>query len=383
MRGVSLPRTGMLGRFADRLAELRGRLAANPKFHAAAVRNPLTRPIARRKARKLFDLVAGFVYSQVLFAGVKVGLFRALATGPLDLSEVASACDLPEAEARRLVDAAASLDLVAWRADGRVGLADLGAALVANPGVIAMIEHHDLLYADLADPVGLMRGERRRGDTALGAYWPYATAAEPGALDDAAVAAYSRLMGASQTLIAGEVLDAYSVTRHRRLLDIGGGDGTFCVAAAAHAPNLHVGLFDLPAVAERARARFAHEGIADRATATGGDFDRDPLPAGADLVSLVRVLYDHDDDKALRILAAARRAIASGGTLLIAEPMARAPGSETVGDAYFGFYLLAMGSGRARAPEELGRMALVAGFAAPRIVSTRMPLQTGLVVATA
>jgi len=45
--------------------------------------------------------------------------------------------------------------------------------VASEPGIAAMIAHHDALYADLADPVALLRGER--DTTALGAYWPYAT----------------------------------------------------------------------------------------------------------------------------------------------------------------------------------------------------------------
>ena len=41
-------------------------------------------------------------------------------------------------------------------------LGPLGAAMVGNPGVAAMVEHHALLYADLADPVALLRGAARR-----------------------------------------------------------------------------------------------------------------------------------------------------------------------------------------------------------------------------
>ncbi len=56
--------------------------------------------------------------------------------------------------------------------DGRFALADLGAAVIGNPGIAAMVEHHALLYADLADPVALLRGET--GRTRLASYWPYA-----------------------------------------------------------------------------------------------------------------------------------------------------------------------------------------------------------------
>ena len=69
------------------------------------------------------------------------------------------------------------------------------------------------------------------------------------------------------------------------------------------------------------------------------------------------------------------------GTLVVAEPMAGTPGAEAMGDAYFGFYLLAMGRGRARTSSQIALLAAAAGFAEARAVPTRIPLQTGLVVA--
>jgi demethylspheroidene O-methyltransferase len=134
-------------------------------------------------------------------------------------------------------------------------------------------------------------------------------------------------------------------------------------------------------VAERARARFAAAGLAERAEAIGGDFLNRPLPTGADVASLVRVMFDHHDDNAMRILRAVRAALPADGTLLVAEPMAGTKGAEPMGDAYFGFYLMAMGSGRSRSPQRLAEMLEAAGFGAIRQVPTRIPLQTGLLVA--
>ena len=51
------------------------------------------------------------------------------------------------------------------------------------------------------------------------------------------MAAYSTLMATSQPLVSADVLAAYKLERHRCLLDLGGGDGTFLTAAAAAAPN--------------------------------------------------------------------------------------------------------------------------------------------------
>jgi demethylspheroidene O-methyltransferase len=253
----------------------------------------------------------------------------------------------------------------------------LGAALAGNPAVAAMVGHHALLYNDLRDPIGLLRGEHER--TELGQYWPYAGTPRPADAGAADVAEFSALMAASQALVAADVLAAYRFGRHRCLLDLGGGDGGFIVEAAAAAPALRLMLFDLPAVADRARARFAEPGLSRRAQAIGGDFRRDTLPPGADIVSLIRVIHDHDDAAALAILQAARQALPPDGTLLLAEPMADTSGAESVG-AYFSFYLLAMGSGRLRRAEELMSMMREAGFSHVRRVPTRRPMLVRVLV---
>ncbi len=358
----------------DRLRGLHARLVADPRFRRWAIRFPPTRPVARHQARVLFDLCAGFVYSQVLLACVRLRLFPLLhAEGPMTAAALAPRLGLDEAAAARLLGAAASLDLLSRQRDGRYALGPLGAAMVGDEGLQAMVEHHAVLYDDLRDPVALLRGERG-GAGGLQRLWSYARAERPADLAAEEVADYSALMAASQAMIAEDVLDALPLSRHRCLMDVGGGEGVFLSAAAARAARLRVVLFDLPAVAERARARFARNGFGSRAQAVGGDMFRDALPQGADIISLVRVLHDHDDAAALAILRAVRRALPPDGVLLLAEPMAGTAGAEPVGEAYFGFYLLAMGQGRARSAAEIDAMLREAGFAPGRMLRTRMPL---------
>lgn len=365
----------------ERLLNWRDRLLASAGFRRWAVSFPLTRPIARRRAAALFDLTAGFAYSQVLVACTRLRVFDRLRAGPATASELAPGLGLTAEATERLLAAAVALDLLSRRRGGRYGLGPLGAAMIDNPGLTAMIGHHALLYGDLADPVALLRGEV--GETRLMRYWAYARAGSPDELQPDAVAAYSALMAASQPMVAAEILAAYQLKRHRRLLDVGGGEGAFLAAAAETAPELHLMLFDLPSVVERARARLEAKGLAGRAEVFGGSFFSDPLPRGADIVSLVRVIHDHDDGAAQAILRAAHAALPAGGTLLLAEPMAGTPGARPSGDAYFGFYLLAMGSGRPRTAAELDAMLASAGFRERRLVTTPTPMLTRLIVARA
>lgn len=364
----------------ERWRDWRNRRVADPEFQQQAAAWALTRPLVRRDAARLFDLMAGFVYSQVLLACVRLKLFDRLAEGPLPVARLGEATGLADEPLRRLLAAAVSLELLDWRSGDRIALGRLGAPMPGQRGIAAMVEHHATLYADLADPLALLRRESR---PAMAGYWPYAEAegTTPAALAPEHVADYSQLMSASQPLVTAEVLAAWDFSRHRVLLDVGGGEGSFLMAVARQAPDLRLMLFDLPAVAQRAHARLVGAGLGDRAQAHGGDFFRDELPTGADLVSLVRVAFDHPDERVLRLLQSVRRALPPGGTVLLAEPMSGVKGAEAMGDAYFGMYLLAMGRGRPRTAEELGALLRAAGFPQVRQVPTRMPLQAGLIAA--
>ena len=353
----------------DRWRAFRNTCVSSPRFQRRAALFPLTRPTALRRARALFDLTAGFVYSQVLFACVKLDLFRRIGRDHLSTAEVASRLDLPVESADRLLRAAATLRLIERRDDGLWMLGDLGAAMLGAPGVHEMVEHHAALYADLADPVALLRSRGGR----ISDFWAYSRNAAAGALTPEKVADYSALMAASQATFVEDVIAAYPFARHKRLVDVGGGEGQFIRAVARKAPALGLCVFDLPGVAALARERFAEDGLGERAEAVGGDFFADVIPP-ADLYSLIRVCFDHDDAPATRILRRVREAMPADGTLLIAETMAGTPGAEPVGDGYFGFYLLAMGSGRPRTAAELTALLQAAGFTRVREVRTARPM---------
>jgi demethylspheroidene O-methyltransferase len=81
------------------------------------------------------------------------------------------------------------------------------------------------------------------------------------------------------------------------------------------------------------------------------------------------------------LLRAIRSALPSNGTLLIAEPLSGVRGSEPIGDAYFAFYLLAMGSGRPRTFERLREMLREAGFTDIALRPAAMPMLASIITA--
>ncbi|WP_179380760.1 methyltransferase [Jannaschia marina] len=348
----------------------RQRLVASPRFQAWAARFPLTRGLVRRDGAALFDLVAGFCHSQILAALVHFDIPARLMERPANAAALGLACDMPEARMQVLLQGGAALGLLRRRRDGRFALTRRGAALAGVPGLADMIRHHDVLYRDLADPVAFFRGDV---ETELATFWPYVFGGE---MAPEAAARYSALMADSQALVAEDTLACVSLKGVTRLCDVGGGTGAFLRAAARANPEMALTLFDLPEVAASARARFTAEGLSDRVDIRPGSFRDDPLPRGCDAISLIRVLYDHDDATVAALLAKCREALPPGGRLIVSEPMSGGARPERAGDAYFALYTMAMRTGRTRSHSEIAALARDAGFAVARPGRTPRPFVT-------
>jgi demethylspheroidene O-methyltransferase len=364
-----------------RFRQWRNRTVANPKFQAFCTKIPGLSHFAQSRANALYGLTAGFVYSQIFASCVSLGVLEALNGKILAISALSGKTGLSADATGRLLSAAQSLGLVTEIEPGLWALDDLGAVAANDPGILAMVRHHSLLYADLADPVALLK--QRSRDTGIARLWAYSANPEPAGIDAGDARTYSELMRISQDAVAREVLAAHDFGIYREVVDVGGGHGRFlsCVAAQTPTPALH--LFDLPPVAAQGKTALEAEGLGPRLKVSGGSFFDQTVPKGADCYTLVRVLYDHDDGAALQILKAVRGAMQPGATLIIAEPMGGTKGAAAHVNAYFSFYLLAMASGRCRSAETHIALAKQAGFASAKAIRTGQPLYTGLVIASA
>ncbi|MEE4206153.1 MAG: methyltransferase [Erythrobacter sp.] len=368
--------------FKVRWTARRNAVFANPTFQHWAAKLPLIRRIARSRAGSMFDLVVGFSYSQIARAVVESELLDVLKHGPLGAGEVAGRIGLGQDATLCLLRAARALELAEEVIEDGWMLGQQGAVLQADPGTQAMIRHHRLLYRDLESPLELLRQDRAE-PTELSRFWSYAGALHGAAEAGTGTSEYSQLMATSQRFVADQVLAAFRFPSEGRLLDVGGGHGAFVGHVGRAYPGLDLGLFDLPEVVENAREPLTGSLGAERLSFHPGNFFRDEIPAGYDLVSLVRILHDHDDGPALDLLKNIRRALDPGKRLLIAEPMARVPGAEAMGEAFFGLYLWAMGSGRPRSQEEIRAMLAEAGFASSKSVPTPQPVIASILVAMA
>ena len=353
------------------------RIAAKPGFQRWAARFPLTRGIARREGQELFEIVQGFVKSQLLYALIELRIPHRLMDGPLTAGELAQGTGVPVPRMTQLAQAGAAMGLLTRQRSGAYGISRTGAAMLGVPGLEAMIRHHDVLYRDMADPVALLRGEVQ---TELADFWPYVFGAQ-GAVDPVVTETYSDLMAQSQGLVADDTLRMVSLGGVSHLLDIGGGFGTFVQAAARGYPRLQLTLFDLPVVTQTATERLQTGGAFDRITVMGGSFRDDPLPRGADAVSLIRVLYDHQDDTVRPLLRKVWDVLPAGGRLIISEPMSGGAAPESAGDIYFAFYCMAMRTGTVRSQTRIAELCQDAGFTDVKTPGSHRPFVTSVVTA--
>lgn len=335
------------------------RLAASRRFQVWAARMPILRRIARAEGEALFDLLAGFVNSQALLGLVELRVLHRVSDGPKTAAALALNGTVSAERMELLCQAGAAMRLLTRGKDGSFGLALRGASMLGVPGLEAMVRHHRALYADLADPVAFLAGGQ---PTELAKFWPYVFGAA-GAVDPAVTATYSNLMADSQALVAEDTLRMVDLRGVRRLMDVGGGTGAFLIAVGAAFPDMKLDLFDLPVVVAGAEARLGGAGLAPRCTIHPGSFRDDPLPKGADAISLVRVLYDHDDSTVRRLLASVHAALPPGGRVIVSEPMSGGAMPDQTTDVYFAFYTAAMQTGKTRSSSQIAELLREAGFA--------------------
>jgi demethylspheroidene O-methyltransferase len=167
-----------------------------PELYRKSISNPVTRWFTKRRTQQIFDLMSGFVHSQVLLACVKLNIFIIVKQSPATLDELSSRCRVPAPVLQRLLLSAVALRLLEHRGNQRFGLGALGAPLAAHEGIRAMVEHNNLLYQDMAEPLEFLR-DAWHGDMA--AYWTYAhsdATAKNSKRDAAKIGRYSALMAA-------------------------------------------------------------------------------------------------------------------------------------------------------------------------------------------
>jgi len=283
----------------------------------------------------ILQLATGYWASQALLTANRMGLFTALAGSDATAEEVAERLGTQTRSTRLLLDACAALGLL--RRDGiRYANTELATAFLVpgSPGFLGdALRYSDDLY----QPWGHLDEAVRRDVPTLPP--SEILGDDPDKTRHFVRGMHNRALGIARGLV--EVID---LTGRHRLLDVGGGPGTYSCLLTQKYDGLQSTVLDLPAVVAIAREIIAELGATQRVATTAGDFLTTPWPGDNDALLISGVFHRQSEAECQRLIAAAFDALAAGGQLVVADVFTTAEGRSPFA-ALFGLNMLISASG--------------------------------------
>lgn len=312
---------------------------------------------------KVLDIIFGRWRSQILYAGVKLGVFDALREGPQQATTVATTLALDPTLSYRLLRALGSLGLLKEDHHQTFSLTALGEFLCQDhpetlQGITLLEEGpvHYALWKHL--PAMIQEGKQNAFVREFGLMgFAYATQnTEYAAVFNMAMSSYSRM----ETAMVLAALTPYDFSRCTHLCDVGGGHGHLLCSLLAQYPHLQGTVLERGSVIENRALLWAERmGVGDRCTYVAGDMFTAVPPADAYI--LKHIIHDWNDEECMQIFSAIHKAAAPDARVLIAEYVV--PGPETPHlSKLFDMHMLCWGSGCERTTEEYADLLEKAGW---------------------
>lgn len=322
---------------------------------------------------RLLELSGSYWGTCTLHAGVKLDVFTPLTAAPGKADDLAVQLNCDRRALAMLLNALAALGLLEKKGDEyrTTGFAAKFLSRTSTDYLGHIIMHHHHLVAGWANlHQAVKTGEPVR---------------ERVSHEDVEEARESFLMGMFNLamLIAPKIVPQVDLSGRRRLLDLGGGPGTYAIHFCQHNPDLSAVICDLPTTrsfAERTVARF---GLSDRISFEARDFEQDDLPGGFDAAWLSHVLHGVGRDKCIAVLKKAAAALEPGGVILVQEFILDDSKDAPVFPALFSLnMLLGTPDGQSYSQGELAEMLAAAGATDIRRLAIELPNGAGVMAGT-
>jgi len=261
---------------------------------------------ARVDTVRLQGIMKGFWESAALMSAVELGLFTAIDRGRDTVEAAADAMGIEPLNAERLMTALVAMDLLTRDGEQFRNAADVDRFLVegkpsyAGPWMLFSKPRWDG-WGRLTENLRLPRDAWR----VLGMYDADFTVESARRYHEAT---YSIGMGAARRFHR-----QVDLAGRRRIMDLGGGSGCYCIVAAKTYPEITAVVLDLPPVVEVTRDFIADNGVQDRVSAEPCDFTRDPLPADADVAIMASNLPQYSREIIAAVVQRVHDALLPGG----------------------------------------------------------------------
>lgn len=286
----------------------------------------------------LLKLTTGFMSFKTFSAAVEMDVFTRLAGGrEVTEEEFAQLLDLQRRPARVLLAALVSLELLEKRGDRYRNAPVAEEYLVEGKpyffgGFVQF--YNKALYPGWEHIVGALRANRsmfvdpEKQNTVF----------DP---NDFMMVFFWEAMHALAGYTAKALGEVYDFTRHRRLLDVGGGSGGFPIELCRTVPGLTATVYELPHVCAIVDKKVSDAGLAGVVDTHPGDFTVDEkLPGGYDVVLLSQVLHCGDERSNRELLDKCFAALEPGGAVLICELLLNAERTGPATAALMGMNML-------------------------------------------
>ncbi len=256
----------------------------------------------------ILQVATGFMAAKHLFVANEVGLFEHLADSPATLEELAARTGIPSRPLRILADAIVALGFVHRQGDSyqnsRVAAIFLAGRTPADlrPALRYWNRLNYPRWMKLEDAV-------RTGQPVYG---EFAFTAEEQRL-------YTEGVDALTAGAAAALAQQYDFRRHRRIVDLGGGTGTFLTTVLRQHSALDATLYEVPAVAAIARERLAQDPLGARIRIVAGDFFQSPIPEAHDVALLANIVHNFSPEKNQALFRRVRAAMSEGARLLLVD----------------------------------------------------------------
>jgi hypothetical protein len=320
---------------------------------------------------KVVDTILGRWKSQILYTGVKLGIFESLGTTPKHASKIAQELDLDASLSYRLLRALASMGFLNEKDGQSFSITSLGELVRKDHpqtlrGVILLEEgpEHYSIWKHLADMVrdGKQDGFMREFGIRIFDYIPQNS--EYAKVFNYAMSSYS----ATHTKWVLEALKSYDFTDIQSLCDVGGGHGHLICNILREHPQLQGTVLELESTIKNKELLWAEKmGMADRCKYLAGDMFREVPSSDAYIMKMI--LHDWNDEECVKILSNIQRASPGGGRVLIVEHVV--PGPEIPHfSKLFDIHMMCALTGRERTEKEYAALLEKAGL---QYVQTHYP----------
>jgi len=313
--------------------------------------------------QKVIDLIFGRWRSQILYAGVKLGVFEVLHDSSKNAKTIAQELQLDEELSYRLLRALGALDLLREE-DGRIfSLTDTGRFLLSDHpqtlrGVSLLEEgpEHYALWKHL--PSMIRDGKQNAFMREFGrmAFEHAVSNAAYAQVFDDAMSSYS----SSQTTWALEALSEHDFSQIKVLCDVGGGHGHLLCGFLNKYPHLRGRVLERPEVlADESRLWANKLGVNERCEYVPGNmFDQVPR---ADAYMMKLILHDWNDEECVQLLRNIYESAPGGGRMFIIEHLITDPSTPHF-SKLFDIHMMCWGTGRERTASEYATLLENAGW---------------------